>query len=489
MAIDKSTPTDTAFGDLKKYAVAPDSPAITIGNVGAATLAITPLASPYHPKLGLGTKPTDPKYASPPKKPEGENAAAASRKQNAPDADKPTVAAADPSLDLPAAIKKIDPLGKAQVLMNFASQLGLAVGVMNSTNKTPTNKTVTDSFSGALAILSKKLTCKKVVDAFDAILVGNNIQKISPDYQEIVKNALASFIQNVTINGEANIEVYTPPVVVYGVLTPLPAYVKLSSQIPDLYIQQYYATNEEPYIGYIEWLSPDGNTKYYVKRNTDDCPYQSIDEEQYSVCVTGLANELAIHITKDTLTIEILNTLLIKYTEKASSLGAEKNLGKNALNPAQLLSLLGVAGQLLQTAKSLHLPTSVLDTGTVNEALDGFAKGMAVVQKIKSITSTAFDLPSAVGGLASIGGLAGGLGGLSSSLGAIGSIGSITGAIGGITGGIDASLVNSLSSISAVAGLTQQATSTISNISYTMSAAGSAVDTIRSTQSLLSKIL
>ena len=111
----------------------------------------------------------------------------------------------------------------------------------------------------------------------------------------------------------------------------------------------------------------------------------------------------SINIIKGKITPEELNVILDKNSIQVQNNGMNKSLGQNSgQNLMQLLSmLLGIAGPILNKAKSNHLPQSVMDQGSMNKSLEKFSKNIAIAKKMKDVSKGAFDLPSALSGLMS----------------------------------------------------------------------------------------
>ena len=126
----------------------------------------------------------------------GKDPLAAARKKFAPNADKPTTAGQDPSEKLPEVVKKVDPAAASAVLKNMLSMLAMVRNTSNATSPVATTKIVTDALAGALAILAHKYGFEKVIKVFKECLENGGINKISPDYQNIVKEALTALIKN-----------------------------------------------------------------------------------------------------------------------------------------------------------------------------------------------------------------------------------------------------------------------------------------------------
>jgi len=330
----------------------------------------------------------------------GSEAVSTARQNFAPNSFKPTSASDDPGKDLVETLKKVDPNGAAQFLKGLIKSLALANNTMSMTTPSKINDGMIDSLANALAQLSKKYGFSKVVNIFNNLLDNNGIQNINPLYQPLVKDALAKLIQNAAKNGENKLVFpVVPPVVPPNPKAKVPS--PIVTIIPNLYIQQYYDSTQDPYVGYVQWLGQDG-TSVYTLRTTEYPPYKSAKEAISIKAQVQLASELDPYILNNNLTASVLNAILDKIIVATKKNGLENSLGKNSsANLMSLLNLLlGTLGKVVNQTTASHLPQSVLDQSSVGKSMEKFSKNMGIVKKMKSDTEGAFKLPSAVSALA-----------------------------------------------------------------------------------------
>ena len=188
--------------------------------------------------------------------------------KHVPLADMPTTASAVPGLDLAKQIAAVDPLGKAQVFANMVKQFAAIKSIMNIANSSapgaPLSSTqvgvVTDAFSEALCILCKKYTYAVVIKVLNKVFDNGKFLQVDPVYQDTVKGAISKLIEKAMIFGENNIPIKPDPILVYGTKTP-PTILLLPNfdSVPSLAIKQYYSLGNEPYLGYMEYLTNDQN--------------------------------------------------------------------------------------------------------------------------------------------------------------------------------------------------------------------------------------
>ena len=343
------------------------------------------------------------------------------RKRFAPKADDGTIAGAPFGLDLPAALKMVDPLGTAQSLAQMFSALGLVASLMSMNSKSGQSSgiktTVTEALTGALCLLSNRQGYDAVITTFTKCLSGGGVDKINADYKPIIKEALGKLIYNATEGGTTNFTEYSKPDVIYHTTTdPVPLPIVNSG--PDTYVQQYYDPATDPWKGFIEWKGPKGDLEYTV-RNPTDHPFSSPMEHIYSMAEDHLAKELEPYVIKRLITPEKLNAILKDNLIITQNNGLEKTAGKgSASNPMAMIAILGALGTLINLTQSLHLPLSALNTGRVALSLGLFSKNMAIIKTMKAASLPAFGFPG-IGALGALGGLSSIAGGAFSNIAGI----------------------------------------------------------------------
>lgn len=335
---------------------------------------------------------------------EGQEAITTARRNFAPNADRPTTAAAEPNQDLPGTVRQVDPQAASAVLQNMLSMLSMIVNMSNATSPAATTKIVTDALAGALAILANKYGFERVIDIFNNCLAGDGIERIAPEYRELVKEALAKLIENAAKNGPSALKLSEKPVVIkyqVGGTVPLPIF----GFPPDLYVQQYYTVENDPYPGYIQWKGPNGDFVYTVRGA--ELHFPTADDHIYSMAEEQLAKDLEPYIIRGSITPEELNFVLDKNSRQVQNNGMNKSVGQNSnQNLMQLLSmLLGILGSIINKSRSTHIPQSVMDQGSVNQSLERFSRNMSIAKRMQQESRNAFTLPGAASGLGNLPGL------------------------------------------------------------------------------------
>lgn len=395
----------------------------------------------YNNKLALGQTviPIDPPYADPPNK-DKEKAKSLKdvREKFAPNKDKPTTASGDPNPDLPSLQRQIDPQGLSSILPMMLSALGSVNSSMNSSSQSTRKNIIEDALTGALVLLEKRYGFDQVIFVIFTAIGGDAYYKIDPVYRSIVDNAVLNLVKLAVEHGTGKIPTKTYRTFEYTIITPKP--IVTLDQVPDLSIKQYYTAENDPYPGYTQWLLPNGTLSsagtnfVYTRMAVDEIPYDSADDEIYSIAEKELAQALDPYIKAFNLTAEILNSLLHTQDNNIEQNGMERNMGKNSSNNLmQLINmLLGIIGQIINKEKNQHLPNSVLDQGKINEALEKFSKNMGMLKKMKSDAERALgNIPGMSGMLSGFGNF--GINGISGIAGMFQSNGSSNQAINAVT--------------------------------------------------------
>jgi len=429
---------------------------------------------------------TEVKYADAPAvKPDDAKKLTDVREQFAPNADKPTSASADKGMmDLPQIMKKVDPENRAQVIPEMYKKMQGMMNIMsmgsgnNSDNNNQNNPNASvpsgisvvmeDALTGALCILVREYGFERVIQVLLLALADNGIRFISADYKKIVQNAISNLIRLALFFGPLDIPVSQYDDTIFGDIVPD----ELVPIAPDLYIKQYYAIEDEPYPGYIQWKSPDGATIVYTRKETGSYHFETPEQEVYSNSEIRLSKKLDPYFPLDTkliLTAKILNRLLIEESYYVEADQFNNNMGNNTGgNPAQnqqggsgggsggMNGMMGMLSGMLNgnlqgmigNVQQKQLPNSVLDQEKMNKLLNQKTKDMSLNNNIFGIAKDMMGGANPLGALGNMGGLSnimggfnqggGGIGGVTNGLGMgnlLGNLGSFGGGSGGGGGG------------------------------------------------------
>ena len=381
----------------------------------------------------------------------------------APNKDKPTTANAKKGLlALPAAMAAVDPQGLSSIAPKMYQMLGQIASAAGGASESTRKQTVEDALSGALAVLSNKYTFEYLTLVFNNALQNDGIKLIDSGYQSVVKNALANLYKNYLTYGEGNIPVTTYETVTTIGEAPSP----LVTDVPDLYVQQYFTKENDPYPGYIQWLSQDGTEYVFTERTIGDPYYSSPDEEVYSDAEIQLAVNLEPFVIDNNLTPGDLNDLLTSQETQIENNTAEKTGGKNSSQQLMsvLMQLAGYAGQIANLQQSLQLPFSVLSQGGIKKSHEAFMKNIGQLKQAKDKARQAVMPLSPVAGLlSSVGAVSGALGAVSGAVGAVsGAVGAVSGAVGAVSGAVSA--VGSISSVTSAVSAAQNVVNTTAHV-------------------------
>lgn len=437
---------------------------------------------------GDGAKPKvskdkDQKYAAPKRVKKGEKKLEDIRKKIAKNADKATTASGKiGQKDLPQTIKQVDPQNTAQVIPQMYQQMQMMLSLLamgsgsgggSGSSYVPTfssvpsgvSVVVNDSFTGALAILTRKYGFEEVIRVFDTALYDKGapgddygVDNLDPLYRSIVVNSLANLIRLALYFGPLNIPISQYDDVKYGDV--VPDNVVDITAVPDFYLKVYYNLEDDPYLGYQEWVSQDGlYTKVYTKKDPKSYYFSTMNEEIYSISETEIAADLDpyfqyIQTGERTyyytfLTSRILNNILYKQMVNIEANTLNSGLGNNAApnmnggggGGSGMAGMLGgLLMQLMQMLTAEQLPNSkiegstVLPQGEMQNMMQQFQKDMGLNNQI-------FELGKGILGGGGLGGMMGGSPlGMLSGMGGIGNImGGFDmggGGLGGVLGGM-----------------------------------------------------
>lgn len=422
--------------------------------------------------FGTTKKTGDNKYAAP-KRVKGDDAKKLSdvREKIAKNADKATTASGEiGQKDLPNIIQQVDPQGTAQVIPQMYQQMGMMTSLlaMGSGSKGGGNSganqsfptmpagisaVINDSFTGALAILTRKYGFEEVIRVFNDALYNNvstnsprYVDDLDPLYRDIVLNALANLIRLALYFGPLGIPVSQYDDVIYGDIVPDP--VVSLPDVPNLYLKVYYTLQNDPYPGYQEWISQDGNnTKIYTQKLPKSYHFNTMNEEIFSTSETEIAAELDLYFQyvfgkedRIYLTSKILNDILYKQMINVETNTLNNGVGNNAANSpggqkgggGNMAGRLGGGlSQLMQMFQGQQLPTSVLNQGNLNNTMQQFNKDMGLNNQIFEIGKQIMGGGGFMGG--SPLGMLGNMGGIGNIIGGFGLGG---GGLGGVLGGM-----------------------------------------------------
>lgn len=384
------------------------------------------------------------------------------RKEYAKNADKPTTASADAGgKDLPQAIQKVDAGGMSQVMPQLYQQMQQMTSLLSmgsgsgggggagsqpsfSDMNSGSSIVLNDSFTGSLAILVRSFGFENVIALFVSVLGNNGLSEIDPLYRNIVQNSMANLIRLALYFGPLSIPVSKYDDTVFGDIVPSP--LVTSTEVPDLYVKQYYTMANDPYPGYEEWLSPDKTKKVYVKKTENSYHFDTASEEVYSTSEREIAADITPYFELNTdgkpirtLTTSKLNEILYKQMVNVENNTMNNAAGNNSNKSGNSGNMLGGQLQSLvgMLTSQMSMPNSAIQGGTMQQTMQQFQKDMGLNNQIFQIGKQALGGGSPLGSLGGMGGLGNIMGGFGSGGGGLSGImgGSLMGGFGGFGGG------------------------------------------------------
>lgn len=319
--------------------------------------------------------------------------------------DEPTTASAQVGqLDLPSVTLQVDPQGVSSVFPAAMQQLMSIASLMSSTTQSSRNEIIYDSLTNAIRILIDRYSYKQVISEFNVALANNGIDRVTENFREIVRKAMAQIIKDLSEYGPNNIPVPEYELITEADLEPIPD--NVVTVVPKGYIQRYRKYSEDPYKGYEEWYSKQTGETVYLTREVNSYYFESMQEEIYGSSETQLADSLDPYIEDETLilTVDILNELLEaqEVTIKNSSMEKAAGAGSSVDVFGLLQQLLPHITVTIDLQRLVQLPESVLDVSGINEALDEFTENMAMLGSLNEMIDEALQIPSAIQDLANI---------------------------------------------------------------------------------------
>jgi hypothetical protein len=277
---------------------------------------------------------------------------------------------------------------------------------------------IATSLSNSLAVMAQKYGLQAVVAAITAVLNNATNSDMSPDELQIIQQAaqqLQSTLDNTTLENYPII--IAPPVVIGG--DPAPSPLVNITTIGDFYAEQYYASGQNPYPGYVAWMSVTGDLVYTI-RTADYPPFESTEQAAMYYTQQSLISQLNALFSSAAMTLSSLLTAVDNGAETYVSCIHTVAIGKGASNqPAGgnknssnlVAMLLPILNSLIQDAQSDHLPKSVLNQGVIQQLLNKHSDACSKAKMIVNLTKQAIQPGGGAGG-----------GGVSGILGSLGKI-------------------------------------------------------------------
>lgn len=279
------------------------------------------------------------------------------RADNAPNADKKTTAAAPDGNSFPRAAQQV---GLDSILPKMAKAMsgaGAAAGAQSPAFQT---SLLLESYYNALKLLIKDYTYVLVAFVIDEAFKNGKEKFLDELVKDKVITAHYKIYNDYLEYGEFDIPILEfNKVNTIGETPP-----NLVTNVPHRYYQEYYTFGMEPYPGYIEWRKMKTDGAVYTARNIGDDFYELAEDEVVALSMRRLYKELKNYFIEKTLTVPILNKILLAelqnlkddLREKAIGKGSSAGGGGGGMDP----SIIGPVAISMVKQLKVHLPRSVL---------------------------------------------------------------------------------------------------------------------------------
>jgi hypothetical protein len=305
----------------------------------------------------------------------------------------PTIASAakgsgEHILDL---VKKVDPSGKSASIPSMVSNMSNVKNIINISSPLGQQNMMAGVVGGLVGNLASKFGLSSVAGMLsNALKVGaatGLLNGLDPSLVRGIKIGLATAVNASLANGGRAIPHVVPPTTRPTSTSRLPPETYIVTGPPDMYVQQYYTMDEDPYPGYIEWYHKPTNQKRYTLRNGQPHYTSPIDHVKGNATV-AIASTLASSLLSGSMPSPstVLGALSggfagMKAEGMTKVLGAGVSM-QNITGMASKLLPGGLGGGIDGLMKG-HLPTSVLGAGA-GQAMAGFTQGQAMLAAKKS---------------------------------------------------------------------------------------------------------
>ena len=288
-------------------------------------------------------------------------------------------------------IKGVDPKGLSSSIPSMVSNMSSVRDIVNISSSFGLQNMMSGAVAGMVGNLAGQFGLGNIAGVLsNALKVGaatGLLNGLDPSLVRGIKIGLSTAINSSLANGGAAIPHNVPATSRIGVNTPIPSANLIVSSPPDMYVQQYYTLDEDPYPGYIEWYDKRLNQKRYTHRNGEP-HYTSAVEHVKGNAVAALTSSLASSLLSGSIPspASVLGALGGGFSAmKADGLTKVLGSGVNLNNITGMASKLlpgGLGGGIDGLMKG-HLPSSVLGAGA-GQAMSGFTQGQAMLAAKKS---------------------------------------------------------------------------------------------------------
>lgn len=287
-------------------------------------------------------------------------------------------------------VKQVDPQSKSASLPNMVSNFSNVKNILNITSPAGLTNMLSGSIGSMVGTLGSQFGITNVVGQMTGLLRSGALSSLDPNLQKALKIGITSAITATIQNGNRPVAYQQPIITLPSRDTARPPQNLIVQSPPDMYVQQYYTIDKDPYQGFIEWVGPSQTKVYTLRKNEPH--YSSPTEHLQSMAHSAMIGNLASGIASGNLSASTLTSALGVGLGLLKSEGLSKVLG-SGVNPGSLLSMAnkllpGSLGGAINGVVGGHLPSSVL-SGSMTETLSGFTQGQALLAAKKSSMSSA----------------------------------------------------------------------------------------------------
>lgn len=302
------------------------------------------------------------------------------RADNAPNADKKTTAAAPDGNSFPRAAQQV---GLDSVLPKMAKAMSAAGAAAGAQSPAFQTSLILESYYNALKLLIKDYTYVLVSFVIDEAFKNGKEKFLDELIKDKVITAHYRIYNDYLEYGEFDIPILEfNKVDTIGETPP-----NLVTNVPHRYYQDYYTFGMEPYPGYIEWRKMGTDGAVYTARNIGDDFYELAEDEVIALSMRRLYKELKNYFIEKTLTVPILNKILLAelqnlkddLREKAVGKGSSAGGGGGGMDP----SIIGKVGNSMIKQLKVQLPRSVLKKKPVTISQEKKARNHEIKEDVK----------------------------------------------------------------------------------------------------------
>lgn len=330
---------------------------------------------------------------------------------------KPTTASAkkDDKSDVIDIVKKVDPNKQSRALPGMADGFGDVRNVMSLTSPMGLTNLLSGSLQGVIQGLSGQIGFGSAMALMGGLAASGVLTGVA-------QNALKMALLDTALNAAANNDIPLSNSLISTVIPTVNPAIGIPNQryivtAPGpTYVQQYYALEQEPYPGYIEYKDVAtnaicyklrGNEPHYltaqdhIRANSSNYMLNVIGKVATAGAVSdalggGIAGDLAGSLAASKLPPKLaagLGAVITSGLGQVAAQGIQSILG----NGVSLGNITSLASKLLPSALSGgisglmgdHLPTSVLDAGKVGPTMGEFTKNQSLLAVKKQGMMTA----------------------------------------------------------------------------------------------------